>query len=267
VVVLDQFLLGNDTDKDTAHGSLKVSDVAPSSGQNGYYDNTPDHGYDTHGGGWTTFDLDTKNNGGGDLYLKSGASTGFDYTVNDGGGDSAPGHVTVTYLNSSTIDASKDTTNDILIGTGGNETFKGGSGHDVIVTNGGTDTVDGGAGFDQVALSGNAKWSSSFTNVEMANIHDGEKGSLSINAADVFQQNAGTVGGKDVDLFVTGDHDGATKDSVSLTGFSASAVATGVTFTDPGTNNAHTYDLYQGTGTHANVIVAVEHDLTVTVTP
>jgi len=40
-----------------------------------------------------------------------------------------------------------------------------------------------------------------------------------------------------------------------------------VSFTDAGTNTAHTYDLYQGTGVHANVVVAVEHDLTVTVAP
>jgi VCBS repeat-containing protein len=265
VTILDQFLLGNDTDKDTAHDQLKVASAVVTAGQADFYDSNPTHGYDTHGGGWTSINLDTVKNGNGDGFLSSGQSTGFDYTVNDGAGNSAPGHVTVTYVNSTTIDASADKGNDILIGTSQNETFKGGSGHDVIVTNGGTDKVDGGAGFDQVSLNGTQTWSANYTNVEMANLHNGQDGKLTINAADVFQQSAGTVGGKDVDLFVTGDHDATAKDAVTLTGFSGAAIATNVTFTDPGTNTAHTYDLYQGTGTHTGVIVAVEHALTVTV--
>jgi VCBS repeat-containing protein len=264
VTVLDQFLLANDTDKDSSHDALGVSGVSVTGTQSPFYDNAPEHGLDTHGSGWTTFNVDTVNNGGGDSYLKSGDSTGFSYTANDGAGDSNPGAVTVTYVSGSTIDASKDTTGDILIGTSGNETFKGGSGHDIIVTNGGSDTVNGGAGFDQIALSGEQTWSKNFTNVEMANLHDGEDGKLTINAADVFQQSAGTVGGKDVDLFVIGDHQGTAQDAVNLNGFSAAPVGTG-TFTDAGTNTAHTYDLYQGTGANAGVIVAVEHDLTVKV--
>ena len=67
-------------------------------------------------------------------------------------------------------------------------------------------------------------WAVYRSDVEMANLHDGAAGKLTINAADVFQQSAGTVGGKDVDLFVTGDHDGGTKDSVSLNGFSGAAI-------------------------------------------
>ncbi|HVZ01193.1 MAG TPA: Ig-like domain-containing protein [Dongiaceae bacterium] len=196
-----------------------------------------------------------------------GENASYDYKITDGKGQSDVGHVSITFESSHTIDQSANTHDVILVGSSANETLKGGSGDDVIVTGGGTDTVDGGKGFDQVVLSGNATWSSSYTNVEMANLHDGSAGKLTINAADVFQQTAGTLGGKDVDLFVTGDHDGGTKDSVALNGFSGTAIATSVTFTDAGTNTAHTYDLYQGTGAHANVVVAVEHDLTVTVAP
>jgi len=68
-----------------------------------------------------------------------------------------------------------------------------------------------------------------------------------------------------VDLFVTGDTAGA-KDSVTLNGFQAVGGGS-VNFTDAGTNTSHSYDLYQGTGTHTGVVVAVQHDLTVTVTP
>jgi serralysin len=266
LTVLDQFLLNNDTDKDTSHALISVADVIPTSGQATYFDkdHLPTHGPDTHGSGWTTFNLDTDNDGGGDGYLKSGDKTGFDYTATDGAGEGAAAHVTITYTAGSTIDASADSTGAILIGTSGNETMKGGSGHDVFVTNGGSDTINGGAGFDQVALSGTATWSKNFTNVEMANTHDGEISKLTINAADVFQQSAGTVGGKDVDLFVTGDHQGTAQDTVNLNGFSSASIGSG-TFTDAGTNNAHAYDLYQGTGANAGVIVAVEHDLTVNV--
>jgi VCBS repeat-containing protein len=263
VTILDQFLLANDTDKDTPHDQLKVSDTTASAGQNDFFDSLPTHGDDTHGSGWTSINLDTSKDFNGDGYLTSGKSTGFDYTVNDGAGDSAAGHVTVTYVSGTTIDGSSDGNGAILIGTSQNETFKGGSGDDIIVTRGGSDTVNGGAGFDQVVLSGDAKWSSSFSNVEMANLHDGQKGSLTINAADVLQNVAGTIGGKDVDLFVTGDHDGKTTDTVNLNGFHALG-GSPVAFTDPGTNTSHTYDLYQGTGTHTGVIVAVEHELDVT---
>jgi hypothetical protein len=190
----------------------------------------------------------------------------FDYKITDSKNQSDTGHVSIHLETSHTIDQSGNTHDVILIGSSANETLKGGSGDDVIVTGGGTDTVDGGKGFDQVVLSGTTTWSSSFTNVEMASLHDGAAGKLTINAADVFQQSAGTVGGKDVDLFVTGDHDGATKDSVSLNGFQAVG-GPSVSFTDAGTNVAHTYDLYQGTGVHTGVVVAVEHDLTVAVAP
>ena len=71
-----------------------------------------------------------------------------------------------------------------LIGTSGNETVKAGSGNDVIVTNGGSDHVDGGAGFDQIGVNGNTTWSANFTHVEMANMHNGESETLTINAAD-----------------------------------------------------------------------------------
>ena len=68
-------------------------------------------------------------------------------------------------------------------------------------------------------------------------------------------------------LWTASDHDATSKDTVNLARFDKAAIATNVSFTDAGTNTAHTYDLYQGTGVHANVVVAVEHDLTVTVAP
>ena len=194
-----------------------------------------------------------------------GEQASFHYTVSDTKG-TADGTVTLTYESSHTIDRSGDTHNDIIIGTSANETLTGGSGHDVIVTGGGTDTVNGGAGFDQVVVSGNVTIDNHFTNIEMVNAHNNAADTITINATDVLSTaNVANVGGKDVDLFVTGDT-GATKDTVNLNGFSAAAVASNVSFTDPGTNTAHTYDLYQGTGAHTGVIVAVEHGVTVNVT-
>ena len=198
-----------------------------------------------------------------------GEVASFDYSVSDGKGHSDSAHVTVVYEATSTINHGGDTGDSIVIGSSASENITTGSGNDIIVTGGGTDNVNGGAGFDMVVIGGSSS-SSQFKGIEMVNLGDGNhspSNTVTINAADVLQgTNAANVGGKDVDMLVIGDNEGSSKDTVNLNGFSSQAVATSVTFTDDATHASHTYDLYQATG-NSNVVVAVEHDLTVKVTP
>jgi hypothetical protein len=180
VVVQDAWLLANDTDADSVHSALKITDpVAASAGQSGFFDDQPDH----HTGSSTvTFNLDTGTKSG---ELNNGDSTGLDYTLQDQSLTGNSGHVTVTYETGATINGS--TGDDILIGN--NAALHGGHGNDTLVGTGSNDLLD----YSDVSTD----WSVTLSSTG--------SGTSNIDGNDTFQGIDGVVGGSGFNTVVLGD--------------------------------------------------------------
>jgi hypothetical protein len=109
-----------------------------------------------------------------------------------------------------------------------------------------------------------------FINVEMIDIGDGNdrngsssQNTFALNAADLGVHNYGSIGGKEISLFVIGDNsvgNANNRDNVDLTGFSNSGVSG--SFTDAATGQAHTFNVWTST-TNSALHVAVEQNLDV----
>jgi VCBS repeat-containing protein len=283
----DRWLVRNDSDTESPN-NLTISAVAPSSGQDTFFDS---YG---HAGTTVSVDLDE---GSGGSKIGNGESTSLDYTLVDGGGATGTGVITINYDTSGAIDGGAG--NDIVIGGSGDETLNGNAGNDVLIGGGGTDTLNGGAGndtliwdsastfnggseFDRVHLTAGGNTftydavggSVKFSGIEMIDLGDhtdrsNSQNTVAINAADVLDANVATLGAHQIDLFVIGDNVGSgggnsvNRDNVDLTGFNASPIATGISYTDAVTGIAHTYDIYQGTGANAGIKIAIEQNLDV----
>jgi VCBS repeat-containing protein len=259
-------LLYNDTDPDTAAGKLDlVSGNAALS--NISKNDTATHTDGTDQQGYVSF-TDVSPSGGA-----------FDYKVHDGSNGSDTGHVTITQVSGSSVTGTSG--DDIIIGSGNDDTLSGGSGGtDLIFGGAGDDTMifgsadkfDGGTGFDQVKVTGGNTSvdydKGSFLGVEMVDIGDTNdrsfsQNSFALDAGDLVAGATGTtLGGHSIALYVIGDNSGNSsgRDNVDLTGFNLTAVATNVSFKDSVTDVTHVFNIYEAAG---GVKVAVEAGLDV----
>ena len=166
---------------------------------------------------------------------------------------------------------------DSLNGGGAADRVEGGAGNDTMIY-GANDKFDGGSGVDRVLVNNsgvvNLTYDSAhFSGVEIIDLGDTSNRSnnqhtVTINASDVLDAGSSslTIGTHSVDLLVLGDTNGtgSNNDNVDLNGFTAlsGAANTNLSYTDPFTNTAHTYNIYVS-ATDPNIKVAVEVGLDV----
>jgi hypothetical protein len=263
-------LLNNDSDPDTAHNKLDLVNEA-SGGVTAISDvsskDTAVHTNGTDAAGYVTY-TDTFANHGG-----------FDYKMHDGSGGSSSAEVTVHQVSGSSVTGGSG--DDIVIGSGGDDTLNGGTGTgtDLIFGGAGDDTMifgggdkyDGGSGFDQVRVTAedtNFSYDKgAFIGVEMVDLGDtndrgsSDENTFSLNAGDLVAGATGTsLNGHSIALYVIGDSSGGGRDNVDLTGFNMTAVATNIGFKDSVTDVTHVFNVYEAAG---GVKVAVEAGLDV----